>query len=144
MNIAVRTHKDIVIVEPCGRITVETEDLFAEVIRELLNSGTRRLVLNLAGVPYIDSCGLGAVAQAYVSAWRRGGDLKLLHLTGRNRQLFKVTKLDTVFEVFDTEDEAERSFATNNVDDARSPARPAEGPPEYVTRLQSAPFNYST
>src|SRR5437588_4098644 len=95
----------VVIISPRGRLTVETEAQFVQVVRHILNDGRTRLVLNLADVPYIDSSGLGAIAQAYTSAWRRGGELKLLHVRHRNRHLLTVTRLISVFEVFDSEDE---------------------------------------
>jgi anti-sigma B factor antagonist len=106
---------DVVIVEPKGRLTVETEAEFVQAVRRLLDAGQIRLVLNLADVPYIDSAGLGAIAHTYTSAWRRGGEMKLLNVVARNRQLLNVTKLLSVFEVFESEDEAVRSFG-------RSPA----------------------
>jgi anti-sigma B factor antagonist len=113
MRIDERFRQDIVIIEPRGRLTVETEEQFTEAVRRLLRAGWTRLVLNLAGVPYVDSCGLGAIAQAYVSAWRHGGELKLLNVTGRNLCLLTITKLVTVFDVYDSEDEVERSFGAS-------------------------------
>jgi len=106
----------VVIISPRGRLTVETEAQFVQVVRHILNDGRTRLVLNLADVPYIDSSGLGAIAQAYTSAWRRGGELKLLHVRHRNRHLLTVTRLISVFEVFDSEDEAVRSFGVDPKD----------------------------
>jgi anti-sigma B factor antagonist len=106
----------VVIISPRGRLTVETEAQFVQIVRHILNDGRTRLVLNLADVPYIDSSGLGAIAQAYTSAWRRGGELKLLHVKHRNRHLLTVTRLISVFEVFDSEDEAVRSFGVDPKD----------------------------
>jgi anti-sigma B factor antagonist len=63
--------------------------------------GWRHIVLDLARVPYIDSCGLGTMVQGYVSAHRLGGSLKLLNVNGRNRQLLTVTRLLTVFEEYE-------------------------------------------
>jgi anti-sigma B factor antagonist len=100
----------VVLISPRGRLTVETESHFVQVVRGILAEGNTRLVLNLADVPYIDSGGLGAIAHAYTSAWRRGGELKLLHVRNRNRHLLTVTRLITVFDVFDSEDEAVESF----------------------------------
>ena len=105
-----RVRNDVVVIEPKGRLTVETEADFVGAVRRLLDAGRIRLVLNLADVPYIDSSGLGAIAHTYTSAWRRGGELKLLNVKARNRQVLKVTKLLTVFEVFDSEEEAVHSF----------------------------------
>ena len=105
-----RICNDIVFIEPKGRLTVETEADFVGAVRRLLDAGRIRLVLNLADVPYIDSSGLGAIAHTYTSAWRRGGDLKLLNVKARNRQVLSVTQLLSVFEVFESEEEVVRSF----------------------------------
>ena len=105
----------VVIVAPRGRLTVETELDFVQTVRRNLDEGRIRLVLNLADVPYIDSGGLGAIAHTYTSAWRRGGELKLLNVKNRNRQLLTVTRLITVFEVFESEDEAVRSFGGDSM-----------------------------
>src|SRR5882757_1245288 len=113
MQINTRVSHDLVIIEPKGRITVETEAQFCEVVRALLKAEPPRLVLDLTDVPYIDSVGIGVIVLAYTSARRRGGDLKFLHVRGRNRRLLAITKLLTVFEAFDTEDEVERSFDTD-------------------------------
>jgi len=110
MRIDTQIHHDVVIIQPKGRITVETDTQFTGLIRTLLETGSRRLVLNLADVPYVDSDGLAAIVQAYTATRRRGGDLKLLHVKDRTRQLLAVTKLLTVFEAYDTEDEVARSF----------------------------------
>ena len=103
---------DVVIISPKDRLTVETEEEFRRAVRRLLDGGQTRLVLDLATVPAIDSCGLGAMIASFVSARRRGGALKLANATGYHVHLLKVTRLVTVFELFDSEDEAARSFAT--------------------------------
>jgi len=110
MRIEERVCDDVLIIEPKGRLTIETESEFVAAVRRALDAGHARLVLNLADVPYIDSSGLGSIAHAYTSAWRRGGDLKLLNVGRRNLQLLTITKLATVFELFESEAEAVRSF----------------------------------
>jgi anti-sigma B factor antagonist len=110
MRIDTRCHHDVLIIEPRERITVETEAQFTKMVRSLLDAGPRRFALDLAEVPYIDSVGLGAIVQAYTSARRRGGDLKLLRANSRVRRLLTITRLSTVLENCDTEDEVERSF----------------------------------
>jgi len=122
MQIDTRVHHDVVIIQPKERITVETGAQFIEVVRTLLEAGPRRLVLSLLDVPSIDSVGLAAIVQAYTSARRRGGDLKLLHVRHRNRQLLTTTKLLTVFEAYDTEDKVERSFDADCEASFSSPA----------------------
>jgi len=115
MRVEQRIRNGVVIIAPKGRLTVETEADFVQAVRQLLDNGQIRLVLNLADVPYIDSGGLGAIAHTYTSAWRRGGELKLLNVKHRNRQLLTVTRLITVFEVFESEDEAVRSFGGDSM-----------------------------
>jgi anti-sigma B factor antagonist len=110
MRIDTRVHQDVVTIHPKERISVETEAQFTKVVLALLDAGSRRLVLNLVDVPSIDSVGLGAIVQASISARCRGGDLKLLHVSDRNRRLLAITKLLTVLETYDTEADAERSF----------------------------------
>jgi anti-sigma B factor antagonist len=110
MRIDTRCHHDVFIIEPRERITVETEAQFTRTVRTLLDAGPRRFALDLADVPYIDSVGLGAIVQAYTSARRRGGDLKLLRANSRIRRLLTITRLNTVLSTHDTEDEVERSF----------------------------------
>jgi anti-sigma B factor antagonist len=110
MDINARDRQGVLIIEPRERLTAETEREFTATVRAVLNAGSRRLVLNMAGVTYMDSLGIGAIVQAYTSAQRTGGDLKLLHVMGRNRQLLTVTRLLTVLEAYDTEDDAVRSF----------------------------------
>ena len=110
MKIEETTRGHVVIIAPNGRLTIETEASFRGAVRRHLDGGRTQIVLNLADVPLIDSCGLGAIAQEYISARRRGGDLKLLNVGARNQHLLTLTKLATVFETFDSEEEAARSF----------------------------------
>jgi anti-sigma B factor antagonist len=80
-------------------------------VNSLVNQGQRKIVLNLAEVPYLDSAGLGEVVRAYTTVTKQGGSLKLLNLTKRITDLLSITKLLTVFDTFDSEDEAVRSFS---------------------------------
>jgi anti-sigma B factor antagonist len=113
MRIDERIHGNALIIEPKGRLTVETEAHFTETIRRLIAAGRTRLVLDLAEVPSIDCRGLGAIAHAYVAVRDCGGELKLLNLTPRVRQLLTVTRLLTVLSAYSSEAEAERSFSVN-------------------------------
>ena len=79
----------------------------------LFDGRPRWVALDLGDVPYIDSVGLGAIVQAYTSARRRGGDLKLLRTNRRIGRLLAITRLYTVLKSYDTEDEVERSFDTD-------------------------------
>jgi anti-sigma B factor antagonist len=69
-----------------------------------------KVVLNLADVPYVDSAGLGEIVRTYTTVSRKGGKLKLLNLTKKIQDLLSITKLLTVFETYDSEDEAVRSY----------------------------------
>jgi anti-sigma B factor antagonist len=82
-----------------------------DVIRDLVSKGNKKILLNLGDVSYIDSSGIGELVSGFTSVANQGGQLKLLHLTKRVRDLLQITKLYTVFEVFDDEAAAVRSFA---------------------------------
>jgi anti-sigma B factor antagonist len=80
------------------------------ILRFLVEKGERRILLNLADVSYIDSSGLGELVAGFATLQKNGGELKILHLTGRVHELMTITKLFTVFDVFDDEQEAIDSF----------------------------------
>ena len=82
-------------------------------VNSLLNQGRKQIVLNLAQVPYVDSAGLGAVVRTYTTVSRQGGSLKLVNLTKRITDLLAITKLLTVFETFESETDAVRSFSAS-------------------------------
>jgi anti-sigma B factor antagonist len=122
MQIDTRVYRDVVIIQPKERITDENETQLTEAVRALLEAGPRFLVLDLVDVPWIDSIGLAAIVQAYSSTRRCGGDLKLLHVGRRNRQLLTITRLLTVLEAYDTEDDARRSFDADCEESFSNPA----------------------
>jgi anti-sigma B factor antagonist len=102
---------DVTIIDIAGRLTVEDgADAFRELIRRLLRDGRVKLILNFRDAPYIDSTALGEIVRAYTSATRKGGALKLLSVTTRVHELLMITKLLTVFDLFDDEAEAVKSF----------------------------------
>ena len=105
MQVIEHFRQGVVILEPRGRITVETENDLREAVRRQIEAGRKQLVLDLTCVPYIDSCGLGRIVQGYVSARNAGGDLKLMNVTGRNKQLLTVTRLLFVFEIYEPSQE---------------------------------------
>src|SRR5215472_10066543 len=106
---------DVTLVEAAGRITLgDSVTQLRDQIRELLDEGRVKILLNLANVTYIDSSGIGELVTAYSRVKRQGGTLKLLKLTQRIRDLLQITKLSTVFEVFEDEEKALRSFASSN------------------------------
>lgn len=116
MQIEERTVGDVVVLDLKGKITLgEGDELLKDKINSLVNQGYRKIVLNLAGVPYIDSAGLGEIVRTYTTVSRQGGSLKLLNLTKRITDLLAITKLLTVFETFESEADAVRSFSTAKV-----------------------------
>jgi anti-sigma B factor antagonist len=113
MDIAERTVSDVTVLDLKGKMTLgEGDELLKDKINSLLSQGKKKLVLNLEGVPYIDSAGLGEIVRTYTTVSRQGGSLKLLNLTKRIEDLLSITKLLTVFETFDTEAEAINSFSS--------------------------------
>jgi anti-sigma B factor antagonist len=114
MQITERQVGDVMILDLKGKITLgEGDELLKDKVNSLVNQGRRKIVLNLAEVPYLDSAGLGEVVRAYTTVSRQGGSLKLLNLTKRITDLLSITKLLTVFDTFDGEDEAIRSFSAS-------------------------------
>ncbi len=113
MRIEEREVGEVLILDLSGKLTIgEGDELLKDKINSLIQQGRRKLVLNLAGVPYIDSAGLGEIVRTYTTVSRQGGKLKLLNLTKRIQDLLAITKLLTVFETFDSEQEAVQSFAS--------------------------------
>jgi anti-sigma B factor antagonist len=95
-----------------GRITLgEGRTTLRDAIRQALDRGRNKIVLNFAEVQYIDSSGLGELVHALTSVRRSGGQLKLSNLHARIRSLLQITRLDTAFEVFPDDESAVKSFA---------------------------------
>src|SRR5262249_43260266 len=111
MKIVERLVGDVVILDIQGKILIgEGDDQLREAVTKLADSGKTKSLLNLAEVPYVDSAGLGEVVRCYTTVSRKGGKLKLLHLTKKIQDLLAITKLLTVFETYENEDEAIKSF----------------------------------
>ena len=103
---------DVIVLSLKGEITLDDGELkFGRRIDDLLNKGQHKILVDLAGVSYIDSSGVGMMAFEYKAVHAKGGALKLLGLTGRSHRVLALMKLMTVFEVFDDEAMAIRSFA---------------------------------
>jgi anti-anti-sigma factor len=100
----------IVILEPNGRLTAETVDEFRQAVAKWLDHGRRDVILDLRYVTYLDSAGIGALAHAYKCSQRSGGRLVFAHVVGKNRELLRVTKLLTIFEVYPSTIAAQSSF----------------------------------
>lgn len=112
VKMSVRQVGDVSVVDVSGRITLgEGSSAFREVVRDLVGKGAKKILLNLADVSYIDSSGIGELVSGFTTAANHGGQVKLLGLTHRVRDLLQITKLYTVFEVFDDEGKAVSSFA---------------------------------
>jgi anti-sigma B factor antagonist len=115
MQIHQRSVGDVVIIDLNGKMTLgEGDELLRDKVNSLIQQGHKRLVLNLAEVPYIDSAGLGEIVRTYTTVSRQGGALKLLSLTKRIQDLLAITKLLTVFETFDAEADAVKSFSATS------------------------------
>ena len=101
----------VAIVDLNGRITLgESTGILRDELRSLLAQGSKNIVLNLAGVTYVDSAGLGELVGAFTTATNQGGSVKLLHLQGKLHDLMQITKLHTVFTTFEDEKQAVESF----------------------------------
>ncbi len=111
MQIEERVVDNVTILDLKGKITLgEGDEALKDKINAIVAQGRKHILLNLGGVPYIDSAGLGEVVRTYTTVSRQGGQLKLVNLTKRITDLLSITKLLTVFETFDSESEALQSF----------------------------------
>jgi len=111
MKIAERRVGDVTILDLQGRLVMDEDMSCTEHIDLLVREGRLRILLNLRDVTYIDSAGVGAMIAKYVSLRRRGGDLRLLSLSDRVRRVITIAHLLEVFEIFESEDLAVRSFS---------------------------------
>jgi anti-sigma B factor antagonist len=109
-----RPSDGVIILDIRDRMTIEelTQPVLVNKVRQLVQEGRKWIVLNLAGVPYMDTSGLCTVIESYLTATRRGGMLKLLHLTPHVRKILEVTRLLTVLEAYDAEEDAVASFGS--------------------------------
>ena len=108
---AVRHADGVAIVDLEGRITMgDGCTVVRHAVRELVNSGNKKILLNLQAVSYVDSAGLGEMAGSYVTVAKLGGQLKLLHTQPRINSLLQVTKLYALLVAFEDEGDALRSF----------------------------------
>lgn len=112
LQISDRVVDGITILDMQGRLVLDEVDLFRRRIEEAIRERRLQIVLNLKGITYIDSAGVGMMVGKYLSVRRQGGDMKLLHLSPRSQRVMTITKLVTVFEAFDSEAQAIASFAS--------------------------------
>jgi anti-sigma B factor antagonist len=100
------------VVDVAGRITLgEGSSALRDLLREMVGKNEKKILLNLGDVSYIDSSGIGELVSGFTTVTNQGGQLKLLNLTKRVKDLLQITKLYTVFDVHDDEAGAVRSFA---------------------------------
>src|SRR5881394_1120192 len=111
LDIRERQAGDVTILDLDGKITIgEGSVALRTAIRRLLEEGKKKILLNLAKVGYIDSSGIGELVSSYTAINKEGGELKLLNLTQKLQDLLTITKLLTVFDVYDSEADALSNF----------------------------------
>ena len=111
LNINERQAGDVTILDLSGKITIgEGSVQLREAVRRLLDEGKKKVLLNLGDVSYVDSSGIGELVSSYTTTNNNGGQLKLLNLTKKIQDLLMITKLLTVFQTFDSEQDAVASF----------------------------------
>ncbi len=111
VKLTTRQVNDVTVIDAVGRITLgEGASTFRDTIRDMAQGGHKKVLLNLSEISYIDSSGIGELVSGFTTVTNHGGNLKLLGLSKRVKDLLQITKLYTVFEVYDDEAEAVRSF----------------------------------
>ena len=114
MSVKLNTRQvgDVSVVDVAGRITLgEGSSALRDLLREMVGKGDKKILLNLGDVSYIDSSGIGELVSGFTTVTNSGGQLKLLNLNKRVKDLLQITKLYTVFDVHEDEAGAVRSFA---------------------------------
>ena len=114
MSVKLNTRQvgDVNVIDVAGRITLgEGSSALRDTLREMVGKNQKKILLNLGDVSYIDSSGIGELVSGFTTVTNQGGQLKLLNLTKRVKDLLQITKLYTVFDVHEDEAAAVRSFA---------------------------------
>jgi anti-sigma B factor antagonist len=135
---------DITVLDMAGQMRIgESGVVFCQTIRRLVEVGRRKILLNLQGITHIDSTGLGELIASYNTLDKKGGRVKLLHLAQRVRELMIITKLVTVFDVYESESEALHSFQSFALDQENSTptavplgASPVHAVPQRLSRRE--------
>ena len=110
-SIEIEQKRHVSVLNLSGRVTLgEATNKLRETVTAELANGHKNIILNMSGVSYVDSAGLGELVGAYTTATNQGGSVKLLHLQGKMKDLLQVTKLHTIFPVFEDEGAAVASF----------------------------------
>lgn len=111
MNVNVRQRDDVSILDLKGRITIGSGEVaLRNAVQEVLNSGAKKVLINMKEVSTIDSSGIGELVSAYTTATNRGAKLRLANLPAKVSDILTITQLITVFDVYDSEDAAIQSF----------------------------------
>ena len=111
MKVTVRQRDGVTILDLKGKITIGMGDVaLRNAVQDAINSGATKVVINLKDVTTIDSSGVGELVSAFTTATNRGAKLSLANLPSKVSDILQITQLITVFDVFDSEDEAIRSF----------------------------------
>src|SRR5207244_3429340 len=135
LNVKTRKVDGIVVVDMSGRLTIgEPVLLLRETLRVQVNDGARQFVLNLGDVSYIDSSGLGELVSAYTTVRNKQGDVKLLNLTAKAKDLLQMTKLLTVFDVYEDEAKAIEALKGSKTT-ATIRKRALNGGPKSISKL---------
>jgi anti-sigma B factor antagonist len=112
MKVNVRQRNDVTILDLGGKITIGSGDVaLRNAVQDVMNSGATKVLINMGDVTTIDSSGIGELVSAYTTATNRGAKLRLYKLPDKVADILTITQLITVFDVYDSEDEAIRSFA---------------------------------
>jgi anti-sigma B factor antagonist len=131
MKILVRTLDNVTVLDLEGNFALDGNPQFRKCAAAEIERGARKLIVDLAKVPYMDSSGLGELISCYTSLRKVNGRMKLTNVHSRLRHLLVITKLITVFELFDTEAAAVASFATDpgleTQDDLKTSSAPVGG-----------------
>jgi anti-sigma B factor antagonist len=111
MQIDERTVGNVKVLDVTGQITMgQGNTAFKDKIHSMVNQGHKQILVNLGGVSYVDSAGLGELVAAFTTVSRNGGTMKLVNMTKKMNDLLTITKLSNVFETFDKEQDAVKSF----------------------------------
>jgi anti-sigma B factor antagonist len=119
VKVTIQEVEEVAVVGLNGRIVLgEESSALRQAIKNLLLAGQKKVVLDMSNVTYIDSAGLGILVAAYVSAKNQGAAIKLSALGNKFREILQITRLLTIFEVFDTPAAAVASFRKSNASTA--------------------------
>jgi anti-sigma B factor antagonist len=113
MQIAERSVGNVIVLDLTGQITATkgADQFFKDKINSLVHQGHKNILANMGGITMVDSSGLGEIVAAYTTVTKAGGSMKLVNLTKRLQDLLSITKLLTVFDTYETEQDALRNFS---------------------------------